>query len=88
MIFTYRSVIASLQEMLNRPGFFERCETWRSLPQQSGLYNDVYDGKIWDEFKNPNGIPFLSIANNFAFQLNVDWLTPSLILSIQKVPYI
>ena len=58
MIFTYRSVIVSLQEMLNRPGFFERCETWRSLPQQSRLYNDVYDGKIWDEFKNPNGILF------------------------------
>lgn len=62
--------------MLNRPGFSDKCEAWRSLPLQDGVYNDIYDGKIWKEFQNPNGIPFLSVANNFAFQMNVDWFNP------------
>ena len=36
----------------------------------------MYDGDIWKEFLQPDGVPFLSVPNNFAFQLNVDWFKP------------
>ena len=40
------------------------------------IYSDVYDGQIWQDFLTPEGIPFLSLSGNFAFQLNVDWFQP------------
>ena len=76
MIFTYKSILESLQEMLNRPGFSEKCELWRSLPHQDVIYTDIYEGDIWKEFQNPNGAPFLSVCNSFAFQMNIDWFKP------------
>lgn len=38
-------------------------------------YTDVYDGQIWQDFLTP-GVPYLSVGNNYAFQLNVDWFQP------------
>ena len=73
MIFTYKSILESLQEMLDRPGFSEKCEL---CPHQDEIYTDIYDGDIWKEFQNSNGAPFLSVCNNFAFQMNVDWFNP------------
>ena len=37
---------------------------------------DMYDGEIWKEFLQRDGVPFLSVPNNFALQLNVDWFKP------------
>lgn len=34
------------------------------------------DGKIWQDFMNVDGIPFLSVPFNFALQINVDWFQP------------
>lgn len=41
-----------------------------------GTMSDVYDGRIWKEFLNPKGLPFLSLPYNFALALNVDWYQP------------
>ena len=76
LVYCYKSVIDSLQDMLKRPGFFDSCDCWRDRNEKEGVYTDVYDGKLWKEFLNPEGVPFLSLANNYAFQLNVDWFNP------------
>lgn len=76
LVYCFKSIIDSLQEMLKRPDFFTNCEQWRHRQQRQGLYTDVYDGKIWKEFLNPDGIPFLSVPCNYDFQLNVDWFNP------------
>lgn len=62
--------------MLEQPGFHDKCEQWRTLKQTPGVYSDVYNGKVWREFLNPDGVPFLSVPNNYAFQLNVEWFNP------------
>ena len=62
----------SLQEMLERPDFLGKYELWRSEERDSEVFTDVYSGEIWKEFLQP-GVPFLSVPNNFALQLNVDW---------------
>ena len=36
----------------------------------------IHDDDTWKEFQNPNGPPFLSLCDNFAFQMNVDWFNP------------
>lgn len=94
-MYCYKSVVESLKELVLRPGFVEKCETWRSRNIASGTLHDIYDGKIWKEFLNPDGVPFLSLPYNFAFTLNVDWFQPfrntnhstgAIYLSIQNLP--
>ena len=76
LVYCYKSVTDSLQEMLKRPDFLDKCEFWRTQQRDQDTLTDVYDGKIWKEFLQPGGIPFLSVPNNFAFQINVDWFRP------------
>lgn len=52
------------------------CHEWRNYSTSDGIYNDVYDGKIWKDFPVVDGQPFLSLPYNFAFQLNIDWFQP------------
>lgn len=75
-IYCYRSVIDSLQELLKRPGFCEKCEAWRGRFESSNVYSDIYDGKVWKSFMECNGRPFLSLPFNFGFYINVDWFQP------------
>ena len=75
-VFCYRSIIQSLQELLLRPNFITQCAAWRKRDIPQGVYCDVYDGKIWQDFMDIDGIPFLSVPFNFALQLNVDWFQP------------
>lgn len=72
----YRSITESLQELLRNPGFSLKCEAWRKRSTKEGYYCDVYDGQIWKDFQNLDGIRFLSVPNNFDFQINVDWFNP------------
>ena len=73
LVYCYKSLIDSLQEMLYRPNFLDMCEEWRSPP---GMYNDIYDGKMWKDFQEVNGQPFLSLPYNIALNLNIDWFQP------------
>ena len=75
-VYCYRSVIDSLQELLLRPSFAEQCELWRSQQNDSGVYRDIFDARIWKEFLTFDGVPFLSVPGNYAFQINVDWFNP------------
>ena len=75
-MFCYKSVIESLRQMVLRPGWIERCEKWRLHKDQEGVLRDIYDGKVWKEFLNPNGVAFLSVPLNFALTLNIDWFQP------------
>ena len=46
-IYCYKSLTSSLQEMMLRPGFIEKCEEWRSRDgKEEGTLSDVYDGSI------------------------------------------
>ena len=75
LIYCYKSIKDSLQEMLNRPQFLDLCEAWRSASNDD-KYCDVYDGKVWKDFMNYEGKAFLSAPFNFGLQLNIDWFQP------------
>ena len=77
-IFCYRSIIYSLQNLLQRASFLEDCEKWKlsTSATSNGSYRDIYDGKIWKEFLEYDGFPFLSVPYNFGFILNIDWFQP------------
>jgi len=75
-VYCYRSVITSLQELLQRPSFAEQSELWRSQRNDSGVYRDVFDRRVWKEFLSFDGVPLLSVPSNYALQINVDWFNP------------
>ena len=76
LVYCYKSVIDSLQEMLLRPNFFISCEEWRKRKVKPDLFCDVFDGMVWKDFQTVDGKPFLSVPYSFAFQLNIDWFQP------------
>ena len=75
-MYCYRSVTEFLREKLLVPGFTEMCEAWRYKICRADKLDDVYDGQVWKEFLNPQGVPFLSQPYNYAFSINVDWFQP------------
>ncbi|KAI8479735.1 hypothetical protein Bbelb_425380 [Branchiostoma belcheri] len=74
--FCYNSVVESLQELVSKPSFQEKCEQWRERDVSGTGMTDVYDGKVWNEFQYVNGTPFLAEPNNLALMLNCDWYQP------------
>ena len=74
-LYCYQSLIRSLETMLQRPNFITKCESWR-FRSTSNVLRDVYDGKIWKDFMNYDGRPFLALPYNFMLSLNVDWFQP------------
>ena len=69
-LYPYRPVKKSLEILLNRPGFMDKCEKWRSRrnnQQASEYLGDVYDGEIWRIFKSADREfkNFLSTAHSY-----------------------
>lgn len=50
--FCWTGIIDSLQMLLSRPSFLQKCEHWRLIEPQAGLLRDVYDGKVWSDFQD------------------------------------
>lgn len=75
-IYCYKSLTSSLTELLHRSDFFEQCEHWRNRRTKPNVFCDIYDGAIWNDFMEVDGLPFLSMPYSFAFSLNVDWFQP------------
>ena len=73
MVFPYNSLIKSLQTLLNRPGFWEKCQEWRHKSVPENMMADVHHGKLWKEMAKDG---FLSNLNGLALMLNVDWFKP------------
>ena len=76
LIYCYKSVIESLQEMVSKPGFIDKYELWRERNIPQGVYADVFDGKVWNDFMSVDGLPFLAAPFNYALHLNVDRFQP------------
>ena len=94
MLYCYKSVTDSLQQLILHLGFLRR-EKWRTRLIQDNTMEDVYDGQVWKDFMQYDGRPFLSVPLNFAFSLNIDWFQPfqrtnysvgAIYLAVQNLP--
>lgn len=74
--YCFKGVVQSLEGLVKRPGFADKCEAWRRRKIPEGVLADVYDGQVWQDYQYVNGEPFLALPNNFALMLNVDWFQP------------
>ena len=76
LTYCYLGVKVPLQSFLQRPGFYETTELWRSRQASSDDLCDIYDGKVWSDFQVYAEQPFLSEPGNFALMLNMDFFQP------------
>lgn len=73
-VYCYRSIVASLQDLLERPGFFDACSHWKNC--SSADLSDIYGGNIWRDFQVFSGKPFLASLTGIGLILNIDWFQP------------
>ena len=77
MIYPYTTLVSSLKSLFSRPGFYTECELWRKdYSEDNQKISDVYHGRLWKDFLQYQGTPFLSTKNSIVFMLNVDWFQP------------
>lgn len=74
--YCFNSIQNSLINILNRKGYLDLCEHWRSRNICDSVLADIYDGCIWKEWMVYNGRPFLACPHNLAVMLNCDWFQP------------
>lgn len=63
-VFPYQSIQKALQNLIQRPGFLQCCEKWKNRKKfrESGYLCDIYDGLVWEEYKE-----FLSAPYNYFY---------------------
>ena len=76
-VYCYIPLYNYMQSLLNKPGFEQLCDHWKTVYRKDGqIYQDVYDGKIWQDFQSYNGNSFLSDPFTYGLMLNIDWFKP------------
>lgn len=75
-VYCCQSIIHTLKHLLTRPNFLLSCEKWRDRIIPREMLGDIYDGRVWKEFSDFQGKPFLSKPHSLVFSLNVDWFQP------------
>ena len=64
--YCYKIIISSLKCMLDRRGFKQMAESWRSRKRVPGTFRDVYDGRVWREFQSKDSNRFLRYQDDMA----------------------
>ena len=55
-VYAYQPIKNSLQRLLNRPGFVNELEHWRSRCRNDSMTSDIYDGDVWADFCSEKSI--------------------------------
>lgn len=48
--YCYNSIINSLEKLVKRKGFAEKCEKWRCQTAVNDLLTDIFSGKLWKDY--------------------------------------
>ena len=53
-------------------------EMWaiKKCPRDPSFLGDIYDGRVWRNFKSAEGKPFFDAPNTFGCMWNLDWFQP------------
>ena len=72
LVYCYSSLVEPLSSLMSRSDFRNSLVFGLALGSSS-CYTDIYEGKC---FQALDGVPFLSVKNNLALMMNVDWFQP------------
>ena len=51
-VYCYKSLRKSIEQLIKRKGFIEKCESWRNREVPDSFLCDIYDGAIWKHFSS------------------------------------
>ena len=71
-IYCYNPLKESIQKLFKRANFEEQCQLWKKRSLPANIYEDVYDGKVWEKFSHF----FNECPRNIGLMLNLDWFDP------------
>jgi hypothetical protein len=54
LIYPIANINQQLRRLYNIKGFKESCRKWADRPDNSQMLADIYDGRVWKTFKDPN----------------------------------
>ena len=74
--FCYKSVVQSIEALINLPGKLDLLSNWKSRSIPGGVLADIYDGQVWQDFLVVDGKEFLSSRYSLGLLINVDWFQP------------
>ena len=67
-IYCYQPLSKSLDNLLSRLGFLDKCNAWRRRPATRGVYSDIYDGSVWKRF-----VTMVSCVMKLAWHCSLIW---------------
>lgn len=94
-VYCYKSLRQSIEQLIKRKGFIDKCERWRSREVPDGYLCDIYDGANWKHFNSQDKDYFLSNPHCYLLTLNIDWFEPfergvysvgAIYLTVQNLP--
>ena len=58
-VYPYKKLKQSIEQLVRREGFLERCEYWRKRSVPEGYLCDIYDARLWKKFNSSerNNLP-------------------------------
>lgn len=76
LVFPYLPVLISLKRLLCERWIRDALDHWTRREVPEGVLSDIYDGRMWKNFKDRDGQKFFSGPERLGFILNVDWFQP------------
>jgi len=56
--------------MVSKPGFIDKCELWHERKTLQGVYTDIYDGEVWNDFMSIDGAT-ISCSSFYCFFITI-----------------
>jgi hypothetical protein len=82
LIFPFSGIRRQLMDFYNRPNFENRLRHWINRRVSNGILSDIYDGKVWNNFKenedenSPNFFRTEKADSHLGLMINLDWFQP------------
>ena len=75
-VYFYTPVKQSIQKLLQQTDFSTNLFRSHYSIQNRDTYGDIYDGKIYKDFKDNTGRLYFADKRNIGVMLNLDWFHP------------
>ena len=56
-LYCFKKLSDSFRAQITRPGFLEKCESWRTRDLAGNSMGDVFEGRVWKDFLDSDGHP-------------------------------
>ncbi|OAD65564.1 hypothetical protein PHYBLDRAFT_153256 [Phycomyces blakesleeanus NRRL 1555(-)] len=74
--YLYQSVVNALQMFFLHSGFEDKIRHWNHELKMVDTMCDIYNGAMWKELKDKDGVQFTKDSRSLMLTLNINWFQP------------